>query len=166
MPTAESLTNDLRDALDHLYDPGRLRSNPLAVLLNVAGKPDTPFALRQVLTDVVGALKPGPEVPTKAPTWRAYEILYSRYVQQFSQKEVAEQLGLSVRQLRREQEAALGLLAERLYADYALGAKNPEAGTPRNEQLARKVVSFTSDQELAWMKEASPNESANVAQII
>jgi CheY-like chemotaxis protein len=167
MPTAEGLTDHLRDALDHLYEPGRLRGNSLAAELNVAGRPDTPFVLRQLLTDTIESLKPGPEVPAEAPVWRAYEILSSRYVHQFSQKEVAEQLGLSVRQIRREQEAALGLLLDQLRADFELAAQlDARIDTVGHSQADPKMITPSFTQEVAWMKEASPNGSANVAQVV
>ena len=167
MLTTEQFTYSLRDALDHLYDPERVRHNPLAALLGVAGRANTPFVLRQMLTDQIESLKPQPDVSPDAPVWRAYEILVFRYVQQFSQKEVADQLGLSVRQLRREQEAALGLLVSQVCTDLDLGGKLT-AGGSRSEDLPAAPLpdSVAANDELTWLRHSSPGHSASVAQVL
>ncbi len=93
----------LRSALNNLYDPRVLRPSPLLRALGAAPTADGPTWLRHTLIQAIDSLKPGDEVPPQSPAQRVYQILYFRYVQQCSQEEVAEQLGLGVRQLKREQ---------------------------------------------------------------
>jgi len=165
MLTTEQLVHYLRNALDHLYDPDKLRCNPLVTLLGVADRVDTSLLLRQILTEAIESLKPGIEVPFHSPVWRTYEVLLYRYVQQFSQREIADQLGLSVRHLRREQEVALEMLATHLWTQHELGAKvGAEASRSKVSPPASWEVGPTVNEELAWLQDPSLSEPANMAQ--
>ena len=167
MLTTEQLVHYLRSALDHLYDPDKLRRSPLAALLGIADRVDTPLVLRRILTDAIESLRPEADVPYHSPVWRVYEVLLYRYVQQFSQQEVADQLGLSVRHLRREQEAALEMLATHLWTHFELGARlEAEASTGEISPPASWGLSPTVNEELAWLRDPSLSEPANVAQVL
>ncbi len=162
MLTYEQFVQNLRDALNHLYDPHRLRRNPLAILFHVEDRPDAPTALRKVLTEAIASLKPTPDVPPQARARRIYELLLYRYVQQFSQQEVADQLGLSVRHLRREQAAALDILAARLWEQIS-----PDSGLPGEASSSRSLASHTSPEaplheELAWLQDAPVEQPASL----
>ena len=61
--TREQFLDYLRDALDHLYDPERLRRSPLAELFGVANRFDTATALQRILTNAIASFKP----PTGEP---------------------------------------------------------------------------------------------------
>jgi len=123
MLTSEQFLKQLRDALNHLYDPDRLRRSPLAALFGVAERFDTPSSLQRILTEAIESLKPKPDELPRSHSRRIYDLLLYRYVQQFSQQEVASQLGMSVRHLRREQHAALEALAYHLWDQFQLEAK-------------------------------------------
>ena len=167
MLTTEQFTYYLRNALDHLYDPDKLRHSPLAALIGVASRVDAPLVVRQILTDAIETLKPEADVPPDSPVWRAYEVLLCRYVQQFSQKEVADQLGLSVRHLRREQEAALEVLAAHLWAEFGMEAKLPgetSAATTYSSDTWEATPSV--NEELAWLRDSPVSEPANVSREI
>ncbi len=118
--------SSLRSALKHLYEPSALRASPLVAMLGPVSGSDAPALLRRTLTQAIEALKPEDDVPAQAPSWRVYEILYYRYVQQCSQEEVADQLGLSVRHLKREQRRALEVLAQYLGEQYNLSIEPDE----------------------------------------
>ncbi len=111
MISLETLISELRTALRRLYDPNALRSSPLAQWLEPGSGPNGAASLRRALMEAVEALQPTDDTPQQSRMWRTHETLYYRYVQQFSQSEVAAQLGLSVRQLRREERSALEALA-------------------------------------------------------
>ncbi len=119
IPLSE-LTADLRTALRYLYDPMMLRSSSLAGLLGLAPGNNVGARLYQELLSTIAELQPSDSVPHQSRMWRTYETLYYRFVQQFSQAQVAAQLGLSVRQLRREEQAALTTLAYALARRYGL----------------------------------------------
>jgi len=127
----EALTFDqfvgyLRSALHHLYDPDQLRRSPLAALFGVGGF-DAAAALQRILTDAIEALQPSPTEPPQSRAWRIYDALAYRYVRGFDRAVVADQLGISGRQLRREQRAALEVLAEYLQRKFGLTASAQDA---------------------------------------
>ena len=55
---SENFIHELRNALNHLYDPDFLRSSPLAVMLGLSGRYNTPSALQNLLTRAIDQLKP------------------------------------------------------------------------------------------------------------
>jgi CheY-like chemotaxis protein len=148
--TRGQLLKYLREALNHLRDPNYLRQSPLVMLFGVADEPDTPAALRRILIEAVKSLKPEADEPAQSPAWRLYESLFYRYVQYFSQLEVADQLGISTRQLRREQGAALEELACRLSNRLDLEARL--AGEMGEAETSPAEDSFHDD--LTWLKDA------------
>lgn len=139
---------ELRDALENLYDPVRLRRSPLVRAFQLDQEPDPAAALRRLLTEAIESLRPSPQVPPQARAWRIYDLLLYRYVQQFSQQEVADQLGLSVRHLRREQAEALNELAQ---AIQRLRNASSPVGVNEPDTIASGC------EELAWV-DASPGE--------
>lgn len=128
MITSEQFLQDLRSALNHLYDPYFLRKSPLALLFNLGEQPDAPAALQRILIEAIDAMEPRSGDPNRAQRQRTYDLITYRYVQQFGQEEVANQLGLSVRHLRREQNAAIFDLGAYLWERYRLGARPLESG--------------------------------------
>ena len=114
MMTNEQFLGALRGALNHLYEPDRLRQSPLAALFDVANRLDTFSALQRILTEAIESLEPEANEPPQSHAWEIYEPLFYRYVQQLDQRQVAKQLGMSVRHLRRKEHAALEVLASRL----------------------------------------------------
>jgi CheY-like chemotaxis protein len=150
--TSEHFLRDLRDALNHLYDPDRLRRSPLAVLFGVADRFDTPVCLQRILTDAIESLKPAADELPQSHSRRVYDLLLYRYVQQFSQQEVANQLGMSVRHLRREQRAAVEALGYRLWEQFHLEAKlHQDVDVEPTAQDG--AGSPTVNEELAWLKD-------------
>ena len=103
-----SLESELRAALAHLYDPAALRDSRLMALLGLETRADAIVALRRLLLDAIESLRPGDDVPAQSRSWRYYHILHGRYSEQLTQFEVGNDLGLSVRQLRRQEKRALG----------------------------------------------------------
>lgn len=152
MVAREEFLKHLRDALNHLQDPNRLRRNPLAALFGVANRVDTPSALQRILVEGIEALEPKADEPSHSRAWRIYDALFYQYVQQFSQQEVADQLGISARQLRREQKAALETLGCRLWKQFDLEAKQHENGETQASTPSR-TTSPSLSEELAWLRD-------------
>ncbi|GAB4566210.1 MAG: hypothetical protein Kow0047_17380 [Anaerolineae bacterium] len=120
MAQREEFLAHLREALNHLYHPERLRRTPLAALFGVANRMDTASALQQILVDAIQAMKPQPDEPAQSPAWQIYDTLFYRYVEQLTADEVADQLGITPRHLRRWQNVAQEALAERLWRQFGL----------------------------------------------
>ncbi len=164
MITAQVVSH-LRSALDHLYNPDKLYHNSLALLLGVAGREDTLVILRQILIAAIESLQPKIDVPHHSPVWRAYNVLFYRYVQQRTQRDVADQMALSVRHLRREQEAALEMLAHQLWAQFELGAK---LGVSRDKDPPSAFwgAGLTVNENSAWLRDSALSAPANIAQVL
>lgn len=153
-PTYEEFVRCLRSALHYLYDPDQLRRSPLVALLGAASRSDPASALRGILTASVEALKPAPSEPPQSRAWRIYDALFFRYVRGLDRDAVAGQLGISGRQLRREQRVALETLAQHLWQQFNLDqrANSPEIGDPKRP---------TTGEEPAWLKDMPPERSGS-----
>lgn len=156
MPDPTCSLSSLRSALNSLYDPRALRANPLIKALGAGPTGDAPAWLRRTLIQAINLLKPKDDVPPLSPAQRAYQILYFRYVQQCSQEEVAEQLGLGVRQLKREQRKAIEILAQCLREQHSLEitfSGDDEAGKAGTDD-----ESPLNSVDLRWLEEAPSTE--------
>ena len=153
-----SLETELRAALTHLYDPAALRDSRLMALLGLETRADAIVALRRLLRDAIESLKPADDVPAQSRSWRYYYILYGRYTEQLTQFEVGNDLGLSVRQLRRQEKRALAVLADKIWMRYKL-ENSERASAPGPQALNR-------EDELAWSQAAFSRESVEVDALI
>lgn len=157
---SETFVHQLRNSLNHLYDPDYLRASPLADILGVGRRFDTPSALQALLTRAIEGLKPKPGDANKMHAQAIYDLLLYRYIQQFNQDEIANQLGISVRHLRRQQNQAIFELACRLWEQYRLGdtyapGNTAQAGAPAGQdQLS---------EELDWLKKPSSQAVTDLA---
>jgi len=113
---------ELIEALEHtlryLYDPVELRNSALRELLSLGEL--SPMELQNMLIEAIESLRPGSDVPLQANAWRYYHLLYQRYVEQYPQALVAQNMALSERQLRRLHPRALEVLAIHLAQQYPL----------------------------------------------
>ena len=148
--------NELRAALTHLYDPAALRDSRLMAFLGLETRADGIVALRRLLLDAIESLKPDDEAPAQSRSWRYYHILHGRYTEQLTQFEVGNDLGLSVRQLRRQEKRALAVLADLIWTRYKLESAEP-ASAPGSQALG---------DELAWSQAAFSRESVEVDALI
>ncbi len=164
--THEQLIAALRSALHYLYDPVHLRSSPLVALLGLDDQFDKASALQAHLTAAIRGLKPADEEAPQVRAWRIYDLLHFQYIRQLSRAAVATQLGISERQLRREQRMALEVLAQQLMPQVG---ETPRPATDTDEQTrtiadetARPDEATVADQalseELFWLKKQSAEE--------
>jgi CheY-like chemotaxis protein len=120
--------------------------------------------------DAINALEPPPDVPPQSPAWEVYEPLFYRYVKQLTQRQVAKQLGMSVRHLRRKEHAALEVLASHLWDTWDLGKTDGnghrvpvDSTSPDNgEAGGNDTQSPTVQDELMWLKEMPPEAPIDV----
>ena len=135
-----------------------MRDSRLVNLFGLDSRADAILALRRILLNAIESLKPDDDVPAQSRSWSYYHILSGRYKEQFTQVEVGSDLGLSVRQLRRQEKRALQVLADRLWTRYNLDDDEAEA-VPQLAVLGR-------EEELAWSQAAFPSESVAVDALI
>src|SRR5260370_42341083 len=86
-PTDERiwLKYHLRQALGALYNPAILRNTPLIQVFGLEPRTDALSALRRVLIDGIEALNTNINAPAESSTWRTYQILRRRYIEQVPQ---------------------------------------------------------------------------------
>lgn len=160
----------LERALKHLYDPATLRASPLVALFHADSRADPVFALRDLLIHTIESLVPPANVPKDTRAWRVYQILHRRYTEQQSQKQVAMDLGLSVRQLQREERLARQVLAARLRADYGLDERLdnlPSAPSETKEEAeSAEPDALTRREELQQFDSTVPVEVTNLGEVI
>ncbi|MGI6376843.1 MAG: response regulator [Anaerolineae bacterium] len=154
MLSDEQVIDAVQGALRQLYDSQALRGNPLVAALGLADSQTAASELNQVITEAIHALRPDAAVPPEAGAWRIYEILEYRFLQQVGQIELARQLGLSVRHLRREEHRAIEMLAQ------ALRPLLLSRGAERNAN-AEELVSAGTD--LAWIGEHGLASQVDIA---
>ena len=160
----EVLEQELRHALQYLYDPTELRKNQLLALLGIDAGPSPLTQLRRTLSGSIEALKPGSHVPADAHAWRVYNILTYRFVEQLSQRETAADMNLSVRQLRRNEHEAIQVLTHALKHRYELSTSSiqpQQDGDDRTAAVERDRV-----QELAWLQQTVPSEVIDVRALL
>jgi CheY-like chemotaxis protein len=116
--------NEIRDALAHLYDTAYLECHPLVpqlLELSTASRLTRAQMLRSLLKEAIEALRPRQGNPSRTPEWRSYLALHHRYVQEMSPLKVQDELGISRRQLQREErkgiDALVAILWERRLVD-------------------------------------------------
>jgi CheY-like chemotaxis protein len=145
MYTETDLLKQVRQALNHLYDRDFLRKSPLVGFFGLSSRADPPSVLQRLLLDCIESLKPLPTEPARSEKRNVYEIILYRYVQQFTQEEVAHHVGVSERQFRREQDRAIDYLTEQLLRvrEGASGA----TGSKAQPDVEKKV----SQDEWAWL---------------
>lgn len=165
-PTKDQFVGHLRDALNHLYDPERLRANPLAGLFGVAGRYDTPLALRRILTEAIDELEPAADEPSQSRAWRMYDSLLYRYVEQLSPDEVASLIGISPRQLRREQRTALATLANLLWGKFDLANRIPGDIDGPSAVDSTSVNHSVANRELAWLKDSTQQRPTDLGETL
>ena len=159
--------NELRTALTHLYDPAVLRDSLLVNRFALHTRADATVALRRILVEAIESLRPSDEVPPQSNAWRYYQILYGRYTEQFTQIEVSNDLGLSVRHLRRLEQAALQVLADRLWTRFELIEGELVRAVPEADaNTAPPSMALGREEELTWSQTAFPNESVEVDALI
>ena len=162
----------LRNALNHLYDPDQLRQSPLAAFFHVEGHFDTPSAIQRILTHGIESFKPSSHTLAHAHEQQAYELLLYRYVQHISQDELAHQLGMSVRQFRREQNQAIYELGCRLWQEYDGDAStlyDDLSVEPDVDDAEGNPESLAEDEqsgELTWLKNMSPEKTTDVSKAV
>jgi CheY-like chemotaxis protein len=167
-PFRRAFERELQQALLCLYNPARMQQSPLAELLVSDKERLSAAALARLLIDAIQAVKPVPDVPIGAYAWRLFHVLTYRYVEQSSQKEVATDLALSVRQLRRQEQAAVQFLADYLWGRYQLDRKTRHASVLPAPDSGADMPAHQSEREreLAWVRESFPHETADLADVI
>ena len=157
-----SFVDELRRILPDLYNLDIVGHSPFVQLFGLEQHPDAPSMLQHILTDAIEALRPNASIPPTSKAWRFFNILHYRYKEQYTQQEVALDLSLSIRQVRRQEKIAQRVLADHLWAHHNLEQRAHllDASPPPEpqENLPASGGTPTQEQELAWLEESIPSE--------
>jgi CheY-like chemotaxis protein len=153
MTTLEAFERDLQDALNHLYDPA---FRPADALSDILGSDRQAGLLQTTILQAIESLRPASDVPRAARGWRVYDVLSCRYIQQLTQDEAAERLGITPRHLRREQGEAIHALAQRLWQARPAHALQPTEPGEIPDWLNQLK------QELTALQKSAPDSVADV----
>jgi len=118
-PSPDWLHAHIQHALEHLYDYVYLQDLPLADFTGKGGEGwNRGAALHRLLVETIERIKPPANTPAHNPLWRRYRYAFLRYIEAATVSQIVEELGISERQARRDNNRALeaiaGLLRERL----------------------------------------------------
>ncbi|MBI1877707.1 MAG: response regulator [Chloroflexi bacterium] len=132
----EEFVDQVKQALEHLYDFPSLQHHPLALLDDPAGEGPGETAgqrLRKELLMAVETLSPEPGAAFRSPHARLYNLLQLHYVEGRTIQETAHELGISVRQAYRDLRRGEESVAAILWANQPKFTSSPE---PRATQLS------------------------------
>jgi CheY-like chemotaxis protein len=162
----ETFIEEVGRALTNLYDPARLRKSWLLDVLDIQDNQTPQFALTQLLRNAIESFRPDPATPPESKAWQVYDILTRRFVVQQKQKQVAAEVGFSIRQMRRREKQAIRVLADYLWHRHGVQERLGQiTGTSPTPEGARETTP-SQEQELAWLQASFPRAIADIAQII
>lgn len=175
-PEEEGATLDIlhfreqvRHALEHLYDADVLADHWLTHQLRLAHLPTGSRAMRQALIDGIQSMRPTQGEPPGSQRWLMHQILLQRYVQQIGAGALADQQGMSERTLRRLQRRAVAQLAEILL----LQIQRQEEMAPSPTMVGLSAINPTPtqwiktvDDEIGWMRNTSLSEAVDAAALL
>lgn len=166
MYTFDGFAQELREALTHLYDPIYQPPPGLTAILT-RGRSSPAGSVQQMVIAAIQQLQPGADVPPTARSRRLYELLSCRYVQELTQEETAERLGITPRHLRREQQQAVHMLAQWLWTNWGTAedaGSHPDLASP--DPPAETTWRSQVHQELAVLEASDPGAIADVGSVM
>jgi CheY-like chemotaxis protein len=167
----------VRHALEHLYDADALAEHWLIAQLKLTHESARTGALRRYLIAAIERMRPDAQESPETPRWQMYQVLFQRYVQGTQADSLADQLGMSSRNLRRMQNRAIAYLAETLFQEHVEQPhqSDPSAlpapiAAPTASPITRDDAEFmervnTVDEEIGWLRDAILSEPVNVAEV-
>lgn len=130
MPTnedlPESFIEQVKAALEKLYDFQALHESPLARQFTAQAGDTGARQLRSDLIDAIESLNPGQNVSVNSGTARLYNLIYLHYISRMTIQQAAWEVGVSLRQayrdLRRGQELVSAVMWHKLNTEGAAPA--------------------------------------------
>ena len=170
--TFVAFERDLQELLGHLYDP---LFEPSELLYDVIGcnPKGGPEALQESVCQAIHELAPARDTPTTARIRRLYGVLLYRYIQNLTQEEAANRLGITPRYLRSEQREAIRLLASRLWwrrytrpSPISQSARDlAELELPESQQITSRYAAWRAQiqQEMASLQKSAPGMVTDIS---
>lgn len=134
MLTRHLFNQVVKDVLGSLYDVATLETHP--ALFSVIRPPSGYTGSKgeyvaELMLNTIEQLRPTrKDLPVSAPEWRPYLILKKRYADGIAIQELADQMAVSPRQLRRDHHKALEALTEILWTELYPDEPAESSGEP------------------------------------
>jgi CheY-like chemotaxis protein len=163
MLTFEEFEQSLRHVLVQFRDPAY---HPPEFLWSVLGyKPQHGLeAIQNAITQTIESLKPATaSTASSLRNLRFYELLTCRYIQELTQEETAERLGITPRHVRREQQQAIHALA-RLFWEKRPDKTLSSVEDISDEEPEQESTTWRSQvrEELAALQQRAPGSMVEV----
>jgi CheY-like chemotaxis protein len=167
----DTFVKELRKVLNHLYDPDFLITSPLSEALGITGSYDRAIRLQRQIEQSIQSLKPANKQSIHSKQWQIYTFLTYRFLQQFSQQEVARQMDISQTQLYRIQQAALTTLAVYIWDRYDLShqwASSDQNGAKDAGSITSNAGGITSEAavQMEWLLAPSADRISDIRQTV
>lgn len=140
-----------------------MRRSPLLGMLSASGDVRE---LHEVVVRAIAKQRPGPETPAHTAAWRHYHVLTYRFVEQSTQAEVADDMCVSIRQLRRYERAAVEWLADSLWREQRLSKSVAQLTPLAGGGGAPAEAAQDHQQELAWVRESFPSAATSLRDLV
>ena len=116
----EQFCRELHQVLTHLYDYAYILNHPFCHWWGEKEEPGITRSqrVRQAILEAIELLNPGPRHSPRAPEARSYQILLQRFVEGKTPLQVSKELGITERQLYRNQKEAIEALGAVLWEEY------------------------------------------------
>ncbi|MCB0210694.1 MAG: response regulator [Anaerolineae bacterium] len=139
MSTESDFFQQVRDALNHLYDYGHLEKHPLARLYWPEEEANSQQAqrLHRLLLESIEALHPPAASTSGTSRAEYYLLLVYRYVEERPLADIMQELGYSRRQFFRQQQKATEMLAANLQEKVPAAKPSPEPNNLLEDELER-----------------------------
>ncbi len=145
-----------------MYDPDYLTKSPLQSLLGVDTRREPALALQEALIQAIESIRPHGSDLLAGRDQQTFDLLLYRYVQRLTQEDIAHQLGVSERQLRRDQNRAIQVLVDRLWSEHGLAAHQP-----RSEEIQTTApTSGAGNDSFAWLVEDGQDTLTDPNQVL
>jgi len=163
------LKAELREALNHLYDPDYRPTPAFAGLLGIDPLEGS-LTIQSVILRAIQALRPQAAVSPDSPSSRFYDLLDLRFVQGLTLQETAERMNLSFSSTCRAQRAAVHALArflwERRQSAVVAPVSRPAALSSENGMSGADDWQIQAQRELAALEASAPDAVSDVEKTI
>jgi CheY-like chemotaxis protein len=142
----EEFIEQIKQALDHLYDFPYLQQHALARIYDSKSDLSARTSGRQLRQELIAAIesfKPKAGATFRAPEARVYNMLYLIYIENISIHEAALELGLSERQAYRDLKRGQELIAGAMWNN-RLSKTPPQAEFTPQSEIDRIKLTFSS----------------------
>ena len=138
----DAFANEVKDALQHLYDFPYLQTHPLARYAHPGASSQAmrgQWLRREIITGIE-ALAPEGAVSFRAPQARPYQLLQLRYVEGMTMQEAARELGVSERQAYRDLKRGESNVAALLWARWQKEQPSDQGRTQELTSIESEVA--------------------------